>query len=171
MAVNLHQLSLPLRNDISGLITTFLELAPGVADTRKNVEWLLAYVVAYRTLNIYDGPSPSKNQESPRIEIRYERRSNRRNRLLFNLTPALRTMEDYVNQGPVFSRRYDATTTGLLHGIADVKSRVVDLKRGCDDPPRSCKRQRMGERCRACALSSMLGCEPGPCRACRSRLV
>jgi hypothetical protein len=125
-----------------------------------------AYVVNYRGgLLIYDGPSPGYDQCPLRIKICNERRRNLRNRLLFILSPALRCLEDYYNQRSVFTHRYDATTTGLLQGLAEVKSRVTALKRVSDDPPRSCKRQRRGG-CPQCALSSMLGCEPGACRAC-----
>jgi hypothetical protein len=166
MAVNLHRLGLPLRDDVGALVTAFLEIAPGFADTKKNVERLLAYMVNHRGgLMVYDGPPPCWRQVALRIEIRNERRRNRMSRFVFTLTPAIRCDADYINQKTFFRHRYDATTTGLRQGLAEVKSWVKVLKRVPDDPPRSCKRPRTGG-CQQCVLSNLLGCESGGCSVC-----
>jgi hypothetical protein len=165
MAVNLHRLGLPLSEDVGALVTSFLEIAPGVADTKKSVEKMLAYVVKYRgAILIYDGPALGDHQHPLRVQINTERRRNR-HRMLFRLSPALRCEADYYRQKTFFIHRYEATTTGMLQGLAEVKSWVKVLKRVPDDPPRSCKRQRRGG-CPHCALSSMLDCDPGACRVC-----
>jgi len=161
MAVNLSSQKLPLPRGVCGFITEYLELSPGVAASNKKMELLLDHVRLVKNVRLSAGLPPSRAEASASTDMTYERRK-KQDRLMVRVNPALRTMEDYLSQRPVYERRYDATRAGMLAALVDSKAVLVGLKRGRSEPSpeRSCTRMKYAESppCCECMLSAALGC-------------
>ena len=160
MAVNLPKLALP--RGVCGFITQFLELSPDIAASSGNVGELLAHLEQEKRVVVDDGPPPAPGRHPARTEFIYERRK-KQNRLLVRVHPALVVHEDYLDQHPVFERRYDATAAGMLSAIVDSKAALASLRRGfCEtclalERPRKRLKGNGLPACPECVLAVALG--------------